>query len=60
MVNTKLNQEIVLFGNAKDFKSDAVFAKIVYVKWEMPTHSSMYSQKQLTRFKAEEYLSTVV
>ena len=65
MVNMKLNEEIILFDNVKDFKSDAffdfviLFAKFDLYKCKMGnTHPIVHVfLKQLaTRSKTEEYL----
>ena len=68
MVNIKLNEEIVLFGNAKDFKSDAnfdfviLFANLYLYNCKIGNIHPLvhvFLKQLATRFKTEEYLSYV-
>ena len=65
MANMKLNQEIIVFGNAKDFKYDAVFDFVIlFAKAYLHTCKMgnthplfrVFLKQLTTRFKAEEYL----
>ena len=65
MINMKLTEDFVLFGNAKDFESDEIFDFIILFvkfffiyKWKMENKCPLFYvfQKQLaTKHKTEEY-----
>ena len=69
MINMKLTEDFVLFGNAKDFESGEIFDFIILfakfflytnVKWKINACFFYVFQKQLlTRHRIEDYLSYV-